>query len=240
MSFSLSISLDGDAIRQDFERQGYVQIADVLLSVDAERIYKTLLEDTPWNLVFTDRGKHFDLSKAHLDAMDKQQIVQLQQAIYAQAQNSFQYCYNNYPIFDAYRAGENKGHILHEFYEWLNDDEFLGFTRTVTGFDDISFLDAQASRYKPGHFLTTHDDSLGDKNRRAAYIFGFTPNWPADWGGFLQLLDEKDNIRHGLRPAFNSLNVLAVPQKHSVSLVAPFAGGMRMSITGWLRYGDPK
>ena len=238
MSFSLSISLDKEAIRQDLERQGYAQIPDVLLSVDADRVYKALLGETPWNFVFTDHGKHVDMTEAQLGEMDKQQIVQLQQAIYAQAQNSFQYCYNNYPIFDAYKAGENKGHILHEFYEWLNGENFLGFVRTVTGFDDISFLDAQATRYKPGHFLTTHDDTHEDKNRRAAYIFGFTPDWPADWGGFLQLLDENDNIRYGLRPGFNSLNILTVPQKHSVGLVAPFAGGMRMSVSGWLRYGE--
>lgn len=162
------------------------------------------------------------------------------QGIYAQAQNSFQYCYNNYPIYDAHRAGENKGHLLHDFYEWLNSEVFLDFTREITGFDDISFLDAQATRYKPGHFLTTHDDVAAGKNRRAAYIFGFTMDWPADWGGYLQLLDKDDNIRFGIRPAFNFLSILAVPQKHTVGIVAPFAGGMRFSITGWLRYGDPE
>lgn len=240
MSFSLSISLDRETIRHDLERQGYVHIPEVLLSVDADRVYQALLGETPWNFVFTDHGKHIDMTEAQLDEMDQQQIVQLQQAIYAQAQNSFQYCYNNYPIYDAYKAGENKGHILHEFYEWLNGEDFLGFVRTVTGYADISFLDAQATRYKPGHFLTTHDDTQEEKNRRAAYIFGFTTDWPADWGGFLQLLDENDDIRHGLRPCFNSLNILSVPQKHSVGLVAPFAGGMRMSISGWLRYGEPE
>ena len=193
MSFSLSISLDREAIHQDFERRGYAHIPDVLLSVDADRIYKTLLGETPWNFVFSDRGKHVDMTRAQLDAMDKQQIVQLQQDIYAQAQDSFQYCYNNYPIFDAFHSGENKGHPLHDFYEWLNTENFLDFARAITGHDDISFLDAQATRYKPGHFLTTHDDSHEEKSRRAAYIFSFTPDWPADWGGFLQLLDDKDN-----------------------------------------------
>jgi len=240
MSFSLSITHDRAGIRRDFEKKGFVTVSDVMVSVDADRIYKSLLVDTPWNFVFDDRGKHIDLTESHLADMDQKQIVQLQQAIYAQAQNNFQYCYNNYPIFDAYKAGENKGHPLHDFYKWLNGESFLDFARSVSGFDDITFLDAQATRYKPGHFLTTHDDNPAGKNRRAAYIFGFTPDWPADWGGFLQLLDEDDNIRFGIKPGFNTLNILAVPQKHSVGLVAPFAGGMRMSVTGWLRYGEPE
>jgi len=240
VSFSLSISLDRDAIREDFEKNGFVQIPDVLISVDAERLYGTLLAETPWNLVFTDRGKHVDLTETTLAEMDKQQVVQLQQAIYAQAQDGFQYCYNNYPVYDAFKAGENKGHPLHDFYEWLNGETFLDFARAATGFEDITFLDAQATRYKPGHFLTTHDDDSQGKNRRAAYIFGFTPDWPADWGGFLQLLDQNDNIRFGIRPGFNTLVLLKVPQRHSVGLVAPFAGGMRMSVTGWLRYGEPE
>lgn len=240
MSFCLSKSLDSETINQDFGRQGYVHIPDVLPTENAQRIYKSLLGETPWNLVFTDRGKHVDLLAAQLETMDAGQILKLQQTVYAQAQHDFQYCYQNYPIFDAYKAGLNKGHVLHKFYEWLNNEDFLEFARTATGAGDISFTDAQATRYKPGHFLTTHDDSHQEKNRRAAYIFNFTPDWSADWGGFLQLLDERDDIRFGLKPSFNTLNILAVPQRHNVGIVAPFAGGMCMSISGWLRYGDPE
>jgi len=234
------MTLDRNAIRQKFEQDGFAQVSDVLVSLDAERVYRTLLAGTPWNFVFADHGKHIDMTPDQLESMDKQQTVQLQQAIYAQAQNDFQYCYNNYPILDAHRAGENKGHLLHDFYEWLNGEVFLDFARAITGFDDISYLDAQATRYKPGHFLTTHDDEASGKNRRAAYILGFTMDWPADWGGYLQLFDKDDNMRFGIRPAFNSLNILAVPQKHSVGIVAPFAGGVRFSITGWLRHGEPQ
>ena len=240
MGFCLSQSLDRKSISQDLKRQGYVHIPDVLPAENAQRIYRSLLGETHWNLVFTDRGQHVDLLAAQLETMGAQKVLQLQQAVYAQAQHDFQYCYQNYPIFDAYKAGINKGHVLHKFYEWLNSENFLDFARAATGADDISFADAQATRFKPGHFLTTHDDSHGEKNRRAAYIFNFTVDWSADWGGYLQLLDEQDDIRFGLRPSFNALNILAIPQKHNVSIVAPFAGGMRMSISGWLRYGDPE
>jgi len=238
MGFRFSASLDSERFRNDFEQLGYVHISDVLPNENAQRLRKAMLEDTSWNLVFNDRDRHIDMPPAQYSMLSPEKIRELHHAIYAQAQNSFQYCYNNYPIFDAHRAGKNKGHVLHQFWEWLNGDEFLGFARVTTGFDDINLVDAQATRYKSGHFLTTHDDVQEGKNRRAAYIFNFTPDWPADWGGYLQLLDENEHVRRGLRPTFNTLNILAVPQKHNVSIVTPFAGGMRTSISGWFRYED--
>lgn len=240
MSFSLSTSLNREQIAEHFKNDGYVSIAGVLPEENARRVHKTMLEATPWNLVFSDRGKHIDMSSGQLLTMPPQKVRELQQAIYHQARDEFQYCYNNYPIYDAVRDGLNEGHVLHQFYEWMCTDEFIEFGREVTGFDDISFLDAQATRYNPGHFLTAHDDSQDKKNRRAAYIFNFTPDWPPDWGGYLQLLDDDGHIRRGLRPTFNALNIIRVPQFHNVSLVAPFAGSARFSVTGWFRYGEPE
>ena len=238
MSFRLSTSLSRNALREAFELQGFVHIPDVMPRENAERVHRIMTEKTSWNLVFADRGKHIDLPGAQLASMPADKGRQLQQAIYAQASEGFQYCFHNYPIYDARKAGVDVGHPLHAFHEWLNGDELLGFARAVTGFDDIAFADAQATRYMPGHFLTTHDDSHAAKNRRAAYIFNFTPRWSEDWGGYLQLLDDSGDIRRGLKPTFNALNILAVPQRHNVGIVAPFAAGMRLSISGWFRYGD--
>jgi len=240
MNFRLNSELDTAALRERFAADGYVRVANVLESDVAERIHRALAGETSWNLVFADRGRHIDLSGEQLAVMPAEKLRELQRAIYAQAQDAFQYCYCNYPIYDAHRAGLNAGHPLHGFFEWLNEPGFLEFARAATGFDDIAFLDAQATCYRQGHFLTTHDDSAEGKKRRAAYVFNFTPRWKADWGGYLQLLDDDDGIRRGLAPAFNALNILAVPQRHNVSLVAPFAGADRLSITGWMRYGDPE
>lgn len=239
MTFHLSSSLCRETIRADFADRGFAHVANVLPAENASRIHKSMIESTPWNLVFTDRGKHIDLPGAQAASMPEDKAHQLQQAIQAQARDSFQYCYNNYPIHDAHKAGLNQGHVLHMFYDWLNGPEFLDFARAATGFGDITFVDAQATRFMPGHFLTTHDDENVSKHRRAAYVFNFTHGWRPDWGGYLQLLDDSGDVRRGLMPAFNALNVLAVPQKHNVSFVAPFAGGMRLSISGWLRAGNP-
>lgn len=240
MDFSLSAALDLDAISKQFAAQGYVSIPGVLPAAQAARVHNALSEFGSWNLVLNDRGKHIDLAPEQLETLPPDATKQLSQAIYAQAAEDFQYYYHNYPIFDAHRLGRNREHVLHRFYEWLDSRAFLDFACAATGFDDISFVDAQATRYGPGHFLTVHDDLSEGKNRRAAYIFNFTPTWRPDWGGYLQLLDEDGHVRRGLRPTFNTLNLISVPQPHNVAFVAPFAGAVRLSVTGWLRHGERK
>jgi SM-20-related protein len=237
VKFNSDSAFDRGSCRDDFKRDGFVHIPAVLHPNEAGDIHKVLTEATPWNLCFNDRQKHIDIAPENLASMTAAQHDRLLEAVYAPARTAFQYFYNNYPIFDAYKAGLNQGHLLHVFYEWLNSEEFLSLMRHVTGFEDISFADAQATRFTAGHFLKRHDDNQINKNRRAAFVFNFTDEWEADWGGYLQLLDNKGHIRRGIKPVFNSLNILAVPQMHNVSFVTPFAGGARFAITGWLRYG---
>jgi Rps23 Pro-64 3,4-dihydroxylase Tpa1-like proline 4-hydroxylase len=104
----------------------------------------------------------------------------------------------------------------------------------VIGPSDVAFADAQATRYGPGDFLTAHDDAVEGKHRRAAYVFGLSRDWRAEWGGLLLFHEPEGEVR-GYVPQYNALNLFAVPQPHSVSLVAPFAPRERLSVTGWLR-----
>ena len=237
MKFHFSQSPDSDALRAAFAEQGYVHIPAVLPDDSASRLHKALVEETPWNLAFHDGEKHVDMTAEELGQLDREALNRLQQSIFSRARDAFQYSYHSYPIFDAVSAGINDGHLLHGLYEWLNSDEFVGFARAVTGFDDITFVDAQATRYSPGQFLNLHDDIQEGKNRRAAYIFNFTPQWRPDWGGYLQLIDDQGNVRRGLAPSFNALNIISIPQRHSVSFVTPFAGAFRFAVSGWFRHG---
>ena len=56
-----------------------------------------------------------------------------------------------------------------------------------------------------------------------------------DWGGALLFPDWRGHLAEGYAPAFNALNILAVPQPHLVGFVSPFACAHRLSITGWFR-----
>ena len=44
-------------------------------------------------------------------------------------------------------------------------------------------------------------------------------------------VSEDGNVEGGFVPTFNALNMFEVPQDHAVSYVAPFAPGIRYSIT---------
>ena len=112
--------------------------------------------------------------------------------------------------------------------------DFIAFVRAVTGMSAIAFADAQATLYRPGDFLTAHDDTAAGKNRLAAYVLSMTPAWRADMGGILEFLDANGHVGGGYVPTFNALNLFRVPQVHCVSQVSLF-GALRYSVTGWFR-----
>lgn len=66
-----------------------------------------------------------------------------------------------------------------------------------------------------------------------------SPDWRPDWGGLLMFEGADSHIEQGFVPSFNALNLFAVPARHFVSYVAPFAPRRRYSVTGWLRTIDP-
>ena len=118
---------------------------------------------------------------------------------------------------------------------FLNSPQFLWFARDLTGMADIAFTDAQATRYRAGHFLPAHDDNTSGTNRLAAYVLSFTSAWRPKWGGLLEFLDDASQVEAGFVPSFNALKLFRVPMTHYVSIVAPYATVGRYWITGWLR-----
>ncbi|QIK95399.1 hypothetical protein G7076_01875 [Sphingomonas sp. HDW15A] len=54
-------------------------------------------------------------------------------------------------------------------------------------------------------------------------------------GGYLNFFDDSWDVTHAILPRFNTLNLFAVPQWHSVSEVSASAPIARYAITGWGR-----
>lgn len=232
---SINPNLDLDPLRADFTAKGRLHVTDFLTKVSIKALLEALEEDIPWNMVFNKGEKHFDLHPPQLEAMTKEQTDQLQQTIYAQAQQGFQYWYNNYPVHDAVKSGNHPGLRIHGIDDFLNSDTFLQFVRDVSGVEDVDYADCQATAYGPCHFLTSHDDGILEKKRQLAYVINLTPFWKPDWGGALVFYDENGNISEGFLPHCNCINIFRVPAPHAVQIVAPFAGARRLSITGWVR-----
>lgn len=238
MTFALNPDLDRDALREKFTQRGRISIPEILAPENAAALLDQFINEPRWNLVCFAEGAHRDYDAAAMAALPRDTMDKFLDIVHTRARSDFQYLFANFPIFDLYWHGKLGEHLFGRFYEFANSPAFLSFAADIVSAPDIAYCDAQATKYESGHFLTSHDDDVEGKGRRAAYVFNMTPEWRADWGGLLQFIEQDGNVSDAFAPSFNTLNMFRVPQPHSVSLVAPFAGASRYSITGWLRAGD--
>jgi SM-20-related protein len=228
-------ALDVEAAARAFADCGRVRIADVLDPLSAARLHRCLLEDVPWRLTYNEGEKNVFLDAAALQDLGERKQQELLQRLLSRAQDRFQYLFRSYPMVTAYLEGREPALLLHAAFEWLNDARTLAVMRAITGIETLLKVNAQATLYRPGHFLSRHDDSgYPEQHRRVAYVLYMTRGWRAEWGGQLQFLNRDDEIEEAWMPRFNSLALFMVPMPHVVSYVAPFAKQSRYAITGWL------
>ena len=228
----LNSALDREEIAKEFARDRRVHIPSILTEESAARVHRCLAQETDFSLVCrtgSDQAEAWRVAN-----LTPQMEAELMNAAYTGARGGFHYLYDGHVLS---RGGEDYPHASHylaAITRFLNGTSLLEFARRVTGNGAIAFADAQATRYRPGHFLNQHDDS-NDPGRIAAYVLNMTPSWRWDWGGALLFSDRPGHVSEGYLPAFNALNLFAVPQDHMVGFVSPFAGAHRYSITGWFR-----
>lgn len=238
MADDFAPAVPSDALAQaarTYAATGRVRLEPVLAPAAAQTLATSLGDDAPWSRVLNQGDKLWDLDRAMLAELGPEQCAALVDAVHAQARDGFQFHYNSIRVSEAAEERGARGWPLDRLVDALNSPRWLALFRTLTGTPDIRLVDGQATRYEAGHFLTAHDDAVAGKNRVAAYVLSLTPDWRTEWGGMLQFHDTAGDLTCALKPRFNALHVLRVPQKHSVSYVAPFAGRPRLSITGWLR-----
>lgn len=233
--FRLNPGLDAAALAAQFAAERRLQIRDFLHSGDADTLHAECRRREDWRQVVNSGGRVYDLDRPTRAAMSAEQADALDQAVYAGAREGFQHRYEAIRVPDDKAARKSSDDPFAKFALWLSEGEARDFLRPVIGRAELDFADAQATAYSPGDFLTGHDDAVEGKDRLAAYVFGLTPKWRAEWGGLLLFHDAEGDIERGLTPRFNTLNLFAVPQLHSVSMVTRSAPFRRYAITGWLR-----
>jgi SM-20-related protein len=234
IGFALGSAFDPAELAAIFAAHRRMQIADFLSSESAQALLADLSQSGAWKLAANRGEQIIDFDAARQEALTPEQWAKLDQAVALGGRYGFQFRY------DTIRLPKEKGlapasPALAEFADFLSSPVMVAFFRRLTGAGDIDFADAHASRYRAGHFLTTHDDAQAEMGRRAAYVLNLSPEWRPDWGGLLLFYDAHGNVVRGFTPRFNSLNIFAVPQAHSVSWVTPLAAAPRYAVTGWLR-----
>ena len=231
-------ALDIAALRSEFELDGKVRIGDVLRPDFADALHDCLARDVPWELAYYNPDASGTAVVGRLSAeqrasMTPEQSHALLERINNEAQTRFQYLYEAYDVLKARREGRDPGLLLQEFLSFMGSDELFAFIRSLTGDEHFNRVDCHACRYQRGHFLKEHADTSPFEERRMAYVFYFTRDWHADFGGLTYFLDDQKQVTDSFIPDYNSLTLFQVPVAHCVSQVASFAPRSRHSITGW-------
>lgn len=235
MAFRIHSSVDPAAAGNAFAAHGYVQIAPWLDESSAAAFEAELRGREDWREVINSGEKVFELDRAAQAKLSPADRARLDAAINADAREGFQHRYESIRVSDDPAERLRSTSLVDAFATFMSSKPTLDLLKAVTGFQDVDFVDAQATNYRSGDFLTAHHDEVPGKNRRAAYVFGLSRAWRTEWGGLLLFHDDDGDVTQGLVPRFNCLNLFAVPRSHSVSQVATYAGATRLSVTGWLR-----
>lgn len=229
-------SLDTTALAAEWHARGRARVPRLLTERSADVLHDVLETKTPWGLAWqAGRDGPHTLRAAELTAAKRQTMGRAVGT--AMAGDDYAFCFAQYPMLMAYQERWAPGGPHDLLLEHLNDRPFLDLARAITGLPELVKADAQATLFGPGHFLSTHDDTGEDaEGRRVAYVLSMcAADWRPDWGGQLLFLDNSDDVEAGWRPRFNTLSLFAVPCRHMVSAVAPYARLARYAITGWLR-----
>ena len=233
LDFRPNAMADLGAEERRFAATGRTQIANFTAGAAAAVLRDELLRSPRWRHAISGSDKAFEIGVKQLEAMDGASRARINAALYAEAKTAFRYRFDRICVPDGPFDPLDVGSALGSFARFMRSEVALASLRTVTGCPTLNFADAQATRFRTGDFLTRHDDSLEGRNRRFAYVFGLTADWQPAWGGLLMYHGER-GVAETMMPMFNSLCIFAVPQPHSVSFVAPYAGADRLSVSGWL------
>ena len=238
--FALAPRPDLAALREAFAATGRIEIPDLLAPAQAESLRNRLVARDDWLLGLNAGERVYEIPPAGARAMTAEQWRELDTMVANAARRGFQYRYESIRVSDDPDARDPVDPLA-GFVSFMSSRPVLDLIADITGIDDLEFADGQATAYRSGHFLTRHDDDVAGKRRRAAYVFGLSPDWRAEWGGLLMFHRTDGNIAEAFSPAMGALRLFAVPVTHSVSYVTPFAPEPRLSVTGWLRAGaaDP-
>lgn len=233
----LNPRLDLAALHAEFAREGRIRIRDVLDPAVANAVADEMAS-LPWKVFCATGAGVAVIDPAEMAQWDRQRQTELQRALLEAASRAEGFAYFGYRMTEAWQAGAPDT-ALGRFYRALTSPDVMAAIRTITGSNTFDAAFAQATDYRPGHYLTRHLDDPKGEHRKFAFVWGFTRRWDPDWGGLLQFFDDQARPGQSFSPEFNTLDLFDVRHIHSVTLVAPYALNPRLAVSGWYVSGDP-
>lgn len=235
----LNESIDTKALRDSFEKKGFVVIEDFLAQESASALHDFLVYDIPedwWHTSFkipsiSDSVGMIRRYESNIDEIN---------SLYSKAYDDFYSGKFSY-IFDRTLNHVSGCSCLEcEYKKFLTSSEFLSAIKEITGIEISKSREVFSSRYTEGQFLSPHHDI--DKGS-LSLVYSLSKNWKPQWGGNLYILDDDwTTIKKVVLSSYNRMavtlmnskqkNVRGVP--HFVSQVSSGVKYPRVSITGWV------
>lgn len=233
----LNRSLDLSDLAAQFARLKRIRVRDVLDPSLADAVAAEM-DQLPYK-VFCATGEGVAvIDPREMAGWDRARQAELQRTLALSASRAEGFAYFGYRMTEAWKEGAPDT-ALGRFYSALQSEEMLGAVRKITGAATFDNVFAQATQYRPGHYLTRHLDDPKGELRKFAFVWGFTRKWDPDWGGLLQFYDDAGEPTYAYSPGFNTLDLFDVSHVHAVTLVASYALNPRNAVSGWFVKGDP-
>lgn len=223
----LNPHLDLASAAQRFRTHGRAVIENILEPMAADQLHTQLEGSRDWELCVHGQSGPEAIDPDALARSTPEQQRALQAGLRRQARAGFAFLYLRQDLI----PGDPPA--FSDIRDLVASAEFLNLLRAASDDSGIVRVDGQLTLYQEGCFLKQHDDTYSGKDRRVAYVLNLTRDWQADWGGLLHFTDSEGRVQETIVPRFNSLALFRVPAPHFVSMVANYALGNRLTVTGW-------
>jgi SM-20-related protein len=233
----LNPALDLEALCREFARERRIRIRNVLEPAVADAV-ATEMAQLPYKVFCATGAGVAVIDPQEMAQWDRTRQVELQQTLWQAASRAEGFAYFGYRMTEQWQSGAPDT-ALGRLYKELQGERVLAAIRSITGASTFDNVFAQATDYRPGHYLTRHLDDPKGEHRKFAFVWGFTRTWDPDWGGLLQFFGNDSQPNQSYSPGFNTLDLFDVSHVHSVTLVAPYALNPRHAVSGWFVKGDP-
>jgi Rps23 Pro-64 3,4-dihydroxylase Tpa1-like proline 4-hydroxylase len=173
-----------------------------------------------------------ELDAATLAALSPAQLAAIEQLARQGEGNAFRFLRDVLRVSNDPGERRASGRLVDRLVDGLNGAETLAMVSQLAG-RPVSEFRGDATRFLPGHFLTTHNDRGPDGDDRVLAVVVNLCHWQIDWGGLTLFHDALGDAECAWTPRFNTLNLFRVPQYHSVSWVNALAQEPRLAVSGW-------
>ena len=223
------------ALRAELLELGRIRICPAIAPAAAAALQAELTASPDWVRTLRQGGIERELDAPALAALAPAHLRAVEQLAVQGDDAVFRFLHDAIRISPVSAERQARGWLLDACAEAFNAPAALDLIGELTG-EEVRSFRGDATRYLPGHFLTTHNDGRKHGKRVLAVVLNLS-QWHIDWGGLMLFHGAYGAAHCAWTPAFNTLNLFSVPQDHSVTMVTQLARAPRLTVSGWF-YAD--